>query len=294
MNPLRSVRNKLAFLFFVITALSFSVVVFYVVPQLQSSLEDKEVEDLVANTNSSVRLLRAQADETLRGPEADRVVRRAAESADAVVTLLAPSPAGATSEPFYVVSDSRERRNIPPESEPAEEAVQKKRLVSTVLTIDGRREARTAVPIYAGDRLRWVALYSRDLEDITETVSVIRNQVLVSSAVALLLALVGGYIVASRLARRVRRVENAAQQVAGGHFVDPLPVDSKDELGQLTQLVQRDAGEAPAARPRAPRVHRERVARAAHADLLARRLRGAAPGRGARDRHARGVPRDDE
>ena len=41
-------------------------------------------------------------------------------------------------------------------------------------------------------------------------------------------------------------------------------------------------------------VHRHRLARAAHADLLARRLRGAAPGRGARRGDPARVPRDDE
>jgi signal transduction histidine kinase len=41
--------------------------------------------------------------------------------------------------------------------------------------------------------------------------------------------------VAGRLARRVRRVEAAAAEVARGSFKDPLPVDSDDELGQLTR-----------------------------------------------------------
>jgi len=48
-------------------------------------------------------------------------------------------------------------------------------------------------------------------------------------------ALAGGYLVAQALSRRVRRVERAAQQVAAGRFIDPLPVDSADELGQLTR-----------------------------------------------------------
>src|SRR5213079_2161800 len=34
--------------------------------------------------------------------------------------------------------------------------------------------------------------------------------------------------------RRVRRLERAAGRVAAGQFVAPLPVDSEDELGQLT------------------------------------------------------------
>ena len=37
------------------------------------------------------------------------------------------------------------------------------------------------------------------------------------------------------LARRVRRLERAADEVARGRFIEPLPVDSEDELGQLTR-----------------------------------------------------------
>ena len=64
---------------------------------------------------------------------------------------------------------------------------------------------------------------------------------------ALLIALLGGYLVAARLGRRVGRLERAARHVARGRFMDPLPVTSKDELGQLTRDVQRDAGAAAAA-----------------------------------------------
>jgi two-component system, OmpR family, sensor kinase len=59
--------------------------------------------------------------------------------------------------------------------------------------------------------------------------------VLWATAAALLIALIGGYWVAWRLSRRVRRVERAARDVAYGRFQEPVPVDSDDELGQLTR-----------------------------------------------------------
>jgi signal transduction histidine kinase len=80
-----------------------------------------------------------------------------------------------------------------------------------------------------------VALYSRDFEEVEATVSFIRSRVLFATLVALVLALAGGWLVARRLGQRVRRLEVAAGEVSRGHFVDPLPVDSKDELGQLTR-----------------------------------------------------------
>ena len=63
----------------------------------------------------------------------------------------------------------------------------------------------------------------------------VRNRVLVATGLALALAMVGAFLVAQALAKRVRRLELAAEEVAHGRFIDPLPVDSKDELGQLTR-----------------------------------------------------------
>ena len=81
-----------------------------------------------------------------------------------------------------------------------------------------------------------MAVYSRNFEEVAETVSFIRGRVLWACAAALLIALIGGWVVARRLARRVRRVERAANDVARGHIDrEPLPVDSEDELGQLTR-----------------------------------------------------------
>ena len=236
MTPWRSLRNKLALLFFVVVAASFSAVVFYVVPQLQSNLEEEELADLRREARVTSRALRSVADRDIRAPDLDRLVRSVADSSNAVVTLLGPQFAGEKPEAFYVYSDSRERRDIERNFDPAAEAVARKRQTTKVVTVEGDPRARSAVPLYAEDRkLRWVAVYSRDLEGVTDAVSVIRNQVLVASGLALLVALVGGYLVAAAMARRVKRVERAADQVAAGRFVEPLPVDSKDELGQLTR-----------------------------------------------------------
>ena len=54
-------------------------------------------------------------------------------------------------------------------------------------------------------------------------------------AAALLLALVGGCLVARALARRVRRLERAAEQVARGQLHRPAAGGLHDELGQLTR-----------------------------------------------------------
>ena len=106
----------------------------------------------------------------------------------------------------------------------------------------------------------WVAIYSQDLDDVAETVAFIRARVLVATLAALLLALVGGYLVAQALARRVRRLEVAARQVARGRYIEPLPVDSRDELGELT----RTFNEMQAQLQRVDVARREFIATASH------------------------------
>jgi signal transduction histidine kinase len=114
-------------------------------------------------------------------------------------------------------------------------AFQTRRSQAAIAEFAGEDVGQVAQPIKAHGRVRWVVLYTRDLDDVEQAVSFVRNRVLIATIAALLLAMTGGYLVARRLARRVRRLELAAKSVAVGHFVEPLPVDSKDELGQLTQ-----------------------------------------------------------
>src|SRR3954451_13410224 len=77
-------------------------------------------------------------------------------------------------------------------------------------------------------------MFTRDFGDASQAVHLVRDRLLVASAVALLVALIGGWIVAMRLARRVTRLEHAARRVAAGEHVEPVPVESDDELGRLT------------------------------------------------------------
>jgi len=85
----RSLRNKLALLFFAITATAFGVIYFLVVPQLEQNLEREKMTDLrrVANgSGPSLDLLIGRGD--IRAPDLDRRVRAIADAAGARVTLL--------------------------------------------------------------------------------------------------------------------------------------------------------------------------------------------------------------
>ena len=149
-----------------------------------------------------------------------------------------------------------------------------------------RRRARAgrAAAVLAASAVRRVVVFSAPLADVADNVALIRRQILVAGVIALI-ARAHRRARSSRAAisRRVRRLEQGAparRRAATSRA--RFPVDSDDELGQLAAALdemQRQLAQLDYARKR---VHRERVARAAHADLLARRLPRAAPGRGPR------------
>ena len=139
---------------------------------------------------------------------------------------------------FYAQSDSRTDKDAPFNSQLARTAIDTKHSHTEIGPLAGEELAQVAQPFFGeGKRKRpiAVAFYARDLTDVAEAVDLVRNRVLLATGVALALAMAGAFLVAQALARRVRRLELAAEEVAQGRFIDPLPVDSKDELGQLTR-----------------------------------------------------------
>jgi two-component system OmpR family sensor kinase len=232
---LRSLKNKLALVFFAITALAVAAIWFYVVPQLRSSLETQKRDDLRRVARATSDALRDAEGHEISAKNLDELVRAVADGSDARVTLLGVQRSrGPDPRRLYVISDSRAQRNVDQSYDLAQRAAARKRVVSGYGQTQGERVVQTAVPLVYRGRADWVALYSRTLEGVTETVDLIRRQLLVAGLVAAALALVGAYLVAEMLGRRVRRLERAAGRVAAGQFVEPLPVDSVDELGQLT------------------------------------------------------------
>ncbi|MFN2616663.1 MAG: sensor histidine kinase [Thermoleophilaceae bacterium] len=237
-----SLPNKIALLFFAITAAAFAVIYFAVVPQLRSNLEDQKLSDLrqvARGARPTLERLMGRRDVT--AGQLDSRVRSAADAASARLTLLGvqqsslgqPEPAQRVR--FFVITDSREDRRVPLNDAVAGRAVSSRRMRTGFASLGGDRLGQIAQPLVYRGRIDWVALYSRSFDDVTETVSFIRDRVLAATAVAILIALIGGYLVAQAVAIRVRRLERAAESVAEGRFVEPLPVRSRDELGQLTR-----------------------------------------------------------
>ena len=231
---LRSLKNKLALVFCGITALAMMGIWFYIVPQLESSLRAQKRDDLARIARATVDPLTRESDQNIHAKHLDELVRAVADSSDARVTLYGLQRSKGTPTGLWLVSDSAAQNQVDESTLLAERAGRTRKPAVGYGELNGSRVAQAAEPVIAHHHTQWVALYSRSLEGVTETVNLIRRQLLYASALAGLLAIIGAYLVAGVVGRRVRRLERASRRVAAGQFVSPLPVDSEDELGQLT------------------------------------------------------------
>jgi signal transduction histidine kinase len=84
-----------------------------------------------------------------------------------------------------------------------------------------------------------IVLVSSSLSDVADEVSLVQRRVLLAGALALAAALLVGYGGAWVFARRIRRLERAADRIAGGQFDEPIVDTAKDELGELARAFDR-------------------------------------------------------
>ncbi len=92
-----------------------------------------------------------------------------------------------------------------------------------------------AVPLLSGN----VLLLSAPLEDQLATVRVVKRRLLYATGVALAIAAILGSAAATLHARRIRRLERAANRIAEGEFDEPVVDRGDDELGELAAAFER-------------------------------------------------------
>jgi len=88
--------------------------------------------------------------------------------------------------------------------------------------------AEAAVPVLAGQ----YALLVRSPVELG-TIRLVERRVLFAAGAALLVALLLGYVGARMFARRIRRLERAADRIASGRFDEPVADEGGGELGAL-------------------------------------------------------------
>jgi two-component system OmpR family sensor kinase len=233
---MNTLRNRLVALITLITAAAIAFVYLYVVPQLESSLTAEKLRRLERlGTEQAPRVAHALSSGASQ-QQVEEVVRTTAQSTESRVTLLAVRDAAGGPVPAFVVADSQaEATAIQARYLTADAAIADGHVASGVEHVAGTRVGTSAVPIDFGGQSRWVEVLSTPLAEVNDDVALVRKQILIAGLIALVAASLIGFWASGAVSRRLRRMREAAETVAEGHFDRPIPVDSSDELGQLAR-----------------------------------------------------------
>lgn len=229
MNPLRSVRGRLSLGLAVLLVAAIGLVDLIVVPSLEKSLIDSKVSQLRSALPGVIR--------QIGNPESASYLtnrlQAAASAANARVVLFSSLDPRVTESVF---DDS----NLSTSDDVANDSValrafQKGHRVTGTVRRNGQRYAEAAMPV--GDT--YVVLLSASLHDTLLNVDRVRRSILFAGLIALLVALAVGYAAATVFARRLHRLERAADRLAGGDFSHPVADEGADEVGQLADAFER-------------------------------------------------------
>ena len=229
----RSVGTRLSLALLLVVAIALGVVYLAVVPSLEKRLVNTRISQLevaarkLATPASKARLLQ------------DFVVKASRDTGARVMAFaVTPSPQGKTVGSPVAESNLGQSSQDVNEDPIATRAARTGRLQSGTISHGDGRWAEAAVPYYVNDGT-FVLLLRDSLASQHGSVHLVQRRVLLSAGVALLIALLLGYGGAWAFARRIRRLERAADRIAGGRFDEPVRDSGGDELGDLAVAFDR-------------------------------------------------------
>jgi signal transduction histidine kinase len=228
-----SIRNRLALLIAVIVALAIGFVYFYVVPQLETRLRNERLQVLASDTRRFDDGIRREIRRSNRDEAVDYAVDQAATQSNARVTLLKVNRSS-DEPPWAVASDSTSKIDTTDLDFQVADTVlrTKKRQTATESSSEGPL-GEAAAPLKFEGEMTHILVFSTPFDDVQSTVDLVRKQVIIAGAIALVIAMIAGWFVARALSRRIKRLEQAAEKVARGDFSQRIPIDRDDELGEL-------------------------------------------------------------
>ena len=231
MNPLRSVGARLSLALLIVVAAALSIVYAIVVPSFERNLVGVRVEQAERDARTLSRPGVVPVDPT----NWNVFLENASATFDAGVVLLAvlrPPPETA----LIPIDFSSNVRQFGLDQDPiAERALETGAVQSGTTERGGIRYAEAAVVLRDGN----VLLVTSSLRGTLANVDLIRRRLLIAGGVALLVSLLVGYGAAWYFARRLRRLERAADRIAGGRFDEPVVDRGRDEVGELAAAFER-------------------------------------------------------
>jgi signal transduction histidine kinase len=230
---LRSVGARLSLALLAVVAIVLGLVYLVVVPSLQNRLVDGKLNQLEREAPGWARDFGPP-----KYPVAQDFVQVAASETGArvvVLTLLTPqTPLLTVEEDSQQGAPASDAGALGTDKVALAASLGDKRTHGTVGRL-GQQYAEVAVPTRTGETL----LFSAPLHGTLEDVDLVERRLLLAGLIGLAVALAIGYVAARVFARRIRRLERAANRIASGRFDEPVGDDSSDELGELSRAFDR-------------------------------------------------------
>ena len=228
----RTVGLKLSLALVALVAGALGIVYLAVVPTLENRLIDGRIDQLERTSNAIIADFHQTVDESnfTWGPfvTTEGQVRGVRVI---VYEYLDESSAPVVLRPF---ADSRGLGQTETDSV-AQAAADRRRTETGVVERGGTQFAAVAIPFGGA----YVLLVSSPLTEALETVTLARERILVAGLIALVAAALVGFFLSRIFARRIHRLERAADRIAGGRFDEPVIDRSEDELGELARAFDR-------------------------------------------------------
>jgi len=248
-----TLRTRLTLLIFAVTLVAVGAVFFYVTPQLETSLRKEKLRSLAKTAQAFTPLIADPVRSNAGSHEIDELVATIGDRTNTRVTLLLVG-GGTEGMQLPIVSDSASETQIKGLRFHLARQVVRSGRQATALHHSGEGLiGQAAVPIRDLGKVSRIVVFSSPMSDVRGNVALIRRQILIAGALGLALALAGGFFVSRKIARRVKVLEQGAEQVAGGDFTATFPIDRNDELGQLARALhdmQRQLAQVETARRR--------------------------------------------
>jgi signal transduction histidine kinase len=218
---------RLALALLVVLVGALGLVYLIVVPSLESRLVNARVSSL---ERAAPDIARELPGNRIRWPDFLEAASAGANARVVVYDTIGPPTA------LVVAGDSGFQSSDIQHDPLALEAAEKDAAASGTVRRDEERYAEAAAPV---PRSSLVVLLTSSLHETLATVRVARERLLVAGALALLAALAVGYVGSWLFARRLRRLETAAERIAAGQFDEPITDTRADEVGELARTFDR-------------------------------------------------------
>jgi signal transduction histidine kinase len=223
---IRGIRLRLALALLLVVAGALGVVYLIIVPSLETELVNAKLDQLEADAKTVAPGFVINAEQPQQFAEFASSVY---QSRVVIYTVIGGR--------LFSQADSNLSSSLDVESNPvAKRAAETGTVQRGTIERNGRRFAEVAL---VEDQTGTVILLSDSLSDPLSSVDFVQRQLLLAGLIGLLFAAVAGYVLASLHARRIARLERAAERIADGRLDEPVVDTGHDELGQLADAFER-------------------------------------------------------